>query len=267
MRTLTYVLAVLFAACSSSSQPPLADASGLDAGSDLLTTSDTRRDSQTPLDLSHDLWTDVARDVGLGPFGVITGSCGELDDELTSVEPTYLRNVFDFQADGFDPEDSERLTLGAQEVLRDGNAGGSSLISETFAFEVLARCDMATLLKTEEEVVYDRVGKKTDLIVSFDALKIGVSVTRAVSFPRDQPYTSQQAEALITDKLSDILSSTANVSAEDAWNKQILHVMTDTRAGADTIESIIPSIDPTIRADSIVIVTVTEGTDDAIYEE
>ena len=35
----------------------------------------------------------------------------------------------------------------------DGNAGGSSLLSEVFAYEVLHRCEGATLLKTETDAI------------------------------------------------------------------------------------------------------------------
>jgi len=51
-----------------------------------------------------------------------------------------------------------------------------------------------------------------------------VSVTRAVHFPFGEPYTLDEATTLLTRKLSEILESTANVSAEDAWVKQILYV-------------------------------------------
>jgi hypothetical protein len=150
-------------------------------------------------------------------------------------------------------------------VLTDGNAGGSSLESEIFAYEVLARCEGASLLKTETEVVYDTAGKITDLLVDIDGLKIGVSVTRAVAFPFESAYTVEQAETLLTGKLADILESSANVSAADAWTKQILHVIAYAEGHAASLETALANIDDAIVADTIVYVTITDGDDAFIY--
>ena len=69
------------------------------------------------------------------------------------------------------------------------------------------------LLKTETEIVYtDISGKKTDLLVTIGGIKWGVSVTRAVGFPRDDPYTVERAGQLLEQKLSGVIASTANVT-------------------------------------------------------
>ncbi len=63
---------------------------------------------------------------------------------------------------------------------------------------MLYRCELAVLLKTEAEIVYrDDGGKKTDLLVEMDAAKIGVSVTRAYGWPPEDPYTVEDATALL----------------------------------------------------------------------
>lgn len=211
--------------------------------------------------------TAAARDGGtVEGFGTISGACDELDDELTSTTAATLRNAIDFGTDPYDDTDMDRLTEGGREIIRDGNAGGSSLLSEVFAYEVLARCEGAVLLKTETEIVYDDpMGKKTDLLVDIDGLEIGVSVTRAVGFPRDDPYPPMQARDLLTDKLMDIQDSTANVSAEDQWTKQILHVIAYAPGHADTVLAEHANLDPAVRADTVLVVTVTDGDDDFLY--
>src|SRR5678815_651626 len=100
------------------------------------------------------------------------------------------------------------------------------------------------------------MGKITDLLVEIDGLKIGVSVTRAVAFPFDQPYPPEQAMALMQRKLSDILLSTANVAPEDAWTKQALHIIAYSDQHAAVIDSALQQIDPAVRADTVVIVTI-----------
>lgn len=125
---------------------------------------------------------------------------------------------------------------------------------------------MATLLKTEGEVVYtDPMGKKTDLLVGFDGLKVGVSVTRAYGFPPDDPYTVAQAEALLTDKLGDIPLSTANVAPEDQWIKQILHVIAYEEMHAESVATAYAGLPANVKGDTIVLVTVTYGNDEFIY--
>ena len=73
-----------------------------------------------------------------------------------------------------DPADRPLLTPGGQRLAATPNAGGSSGLSEIFAYEQLARCEAATLLHTETEIMYDGTGKITDMEVSIDGHKIGV---------------------------------------------------------------------------------------------
>ena len=198
-------------------------------------------------------------------FGEISGECDVRDDELTSAEPAFFVSHIDFGMDPYDPGDFSRLTEGGQEIINDGNAGGSSLYSEVFSFELLARCEAATLLKTETEIVYDTQGKLTDLLVELDGLKVGVSVTRAVAFPFENPYSVAQAKTLLEGKLSDIHVSSANVSAGDAWVKQILYVIAYAEGHAESLRQAFEQMDPAIVGDTVVMVTVSDGDDAFLY--
>lgn len=200
-------------------------------------------------------------DAGLG---MLSGECGLIDaTPLGSPDPSAFENAIDFRRLGFD---YDQLTPDGQAVFDAGNLGGSSLHSEVIAFEVLARCEGATLLDTEATVQYvDPMGIKTDLRVEIDGLPVGVSVTRAVGFPPDDPYTEAQASALLTDKLEDVLASSANVAPADAWIKQILHVIAYGDMHAQSIVAAHAALPPEVRADTILLVTVTHGDDDFVY--
>lgn len=202
--------------------------------------------------------------VPLAGFGDITGECGVLGAmDIQSSSPRVVRDTIDFGMMLFDPT---KLSPGGQTIYSKGNLGGSSLESEIISYEVLYRCELATLLKTEGEVLYQSsMGKKTDLLVSMDTFKVGVSVTRAYGFPSDAPYTVMQAYDLLSKKLSDIQLSTANVAPADAWKKQILHVIAYTSAHADVMEQAYAMVDPAVRADTVLLLTVTEGSDEFIY--
>ncbi len=202
----------------------------------------------------------------LDGYGVISGTCGEIDlEDITSDTPDYVTNGLDFT--GRPMFDDMLLTAGGQEIVADGNLGGSSLYSEVFAFEVLHRCEGAELLKTEGEIVYQTMGKKTDILLEIDGERVGVSVVRAMSFPEGAPYPVSQAYDVLEGKLADILQSSANVAPEDAWPKQILAVIAQTPDHATAIEQAYDMVAEATKADTIVYVTVTEGDDDFIYYE
>lgn len=202
----------------------------------------------------------------LDGFGTLSGDCDVLDEELTASMPAYVENALDFGMDPYDESDKSRLTTGGMEIIDDGNAGGSSLLSEVFAYEVLYRCELAALIKTETEIQYaDDQGKITDLLVEIDGFKIGVSVTRAVDFPFEDPYTVEQANTLLTDKLQDVQSSSQNVLPGDAWEKQILHVIAYAPGHEDSIETAFSQLDASVKADTILWVTVSNGEDAFLY--
>jgi hypothetical protein len=208
---------------------------------------------------------DAAPDAPAG-FGTLSGMCGVLmTTDLTSTSPSIVRDTFTFDRAFVDPDDRPLLTPGGKHLAETPNAGGSSGLSEVFAYEQLARCEEAGFYKTETEIVYDTVGKITDLEVTIDGHKIGVSVTRAVAFPFGDPYTMDAANALLTKKLEGIAESTMNVSAGDRWDKQFLAVMAWDDQAADTIVQSWNGLDASLQADTILIVTSTAGEDLFIY--
>jgi hypothetical protein len=194
---------------------------------------------------------------------IVSGECGILDTELTDASPhfvdtTVLVNTCDYVPDYMSP--------GAYEIWTDGNAGGSSIYSEIFAYEIASQCEDALLLKTETEILYiDPHGKLTDLLLEIDGLKIGVSVTRAFIYPLGTPLTPQRAEELLTDKLEGVLLSSANVAPADQWVKQILVVETPTVADKAVLTNAYAGLDPAVKADTICWVVATDGDDGFIY--
>lgn len=162
--------------------------------------------------------------------------------------------------------DYDLLTPGGQQIKDEGGLNDGSIYSELVAYEVLARCDMAELLKTEAKILYKNpMGKKTDLLVELAGHKVGVSVVRAVGFPQDDPYTVAQAEMILKKKLGDIALSTANAAPEDAWIKQILSVVAYGPMHVESILTAYDGLDPTLKADTILVVSVTDGADAFIY--
>lgn len=202
----------------------------------------------------------------LDGFGVLTGDCDVIDDEITSQDSFIFENSIDFGMDPYDDMDLMKLSEGGQTMIEKGNAGGSSLYSEVCAYEVLYRCEEAVLLKTETEIQYEGAsGKITDLLVEIDGQKVGVSVVRAFAFPFEDPYPIEEAERILDDKLSDIQLSSARVKEEDRWVKQILSVIAYTEQHAMQIRMAYDQLDASVKSDTILVVTVTEGEDRPLY--
>lgn len=246
------LLLVAVAACSSSKSPAAPDAA---TGS-----VDAARGADAAVAV------DAPGAVPLPGFGDLSGMCGILQvADLTGPTPELFHDTLTFQRRYNDPDDRPLLTPGGQHLAATPNAGGSSGFSEIFAYEELARCELATFLKSETEIVYDTAGKITDLEVEIDGHKIGVSVTRAQTYPLGQPYPLSTATTLISRKLTDIQASTANVSAQDRWDKQVLAVLAYDDATAAVVEQAWNGLDAGVKANTIVVVTTTGGDDTFIY--
>jgi hypothetical protein len=239
-----YILAIALAACGSSEQSVRPDASNM-----------------------LDIDAAAAPDTQQGPvgFGDLSGMCGVLDTEVTDTAPSLVRATLTFARRFDDPADRPLLTPGGQTLIATPNAGGSSWYSEVFAYEEIARCEMASLLKTETQITYDVTGKITDMLITLDGEKIGVSVTRAQTYPLGTPYQLSAAQTLLTKKLEDIKTSSANVSAADRWRKQVLAVLAWDAAAADVMEQAWTGLDASVKADTIVVLTTTDGDDTFIY--
>ncbi|NVB84401.1 MAG: hypothetical protein HOV81_38860 [Kofleriaceae bacterium] len=204
--------------------------------------------------------------VPLAGFGDLAGMCGVLNDpELTGASPSAVHVTLTFQRRYNDPADRNLLTEGGARMMATPNAGGSSALSEAFAYEELARCELAPLLHTETEIMYDTTGKITDLEVVIDGHKIGVSVTRAFAYPLGTPYTLSAAQTLLTRKLEDIKASTMNVSAADRWTKQILAYLSYDDQSTAILDQAWAMTDAATKADTILLVITTGGDDAFIY--
>lgn len=202
--------------------------------------------------------------VPLPGFGAVTGACGPLSlMDLTSPSPATFDTRLDF---GMNPFDAGLLSDGGYRLFTTPNAGGSSVASETFAYEVLHRCELAELFATETQVTYTpTTSKKTDLVVTLEGQVVGVSVARAFKFPPGSPLLVSDARSLLTGKFSDIQVSSRNVDPPWRWRKQILHVLAYDDVARQAVLDAAAQIDAGVRGDTILYLTTTDGNDAFIY--
>ncbi len=216
--------------------------------------------------LTVDARLDASADAAVG-FGALSGDCGGITlADLTSTTSRLVQVSFDFPRE-YTAADQPLLTSGGMRLATTPNAGGSSELSELFAFEHLARCEGATLLKTETEIVYDTTSKKTDILVRLEGHNIGVSVVRMFQFPLPTPLSMEEATRRLTGKLQDIPLSTASVSEGDRWTKQFLPVLAFDAAAAATVIRAYDLLGADVKRDTVVVVITTDGADAFIYNE
>ena len=231
------------------------------AGTDATAAPDSDADSATA-----DAASDAAADASgkTTAWGPISGSCGVLGPELKSTAPSFIVNTWHFDKSG--PFDPAPLRIGAKKRYDGPNAGGSSKCSEVMSMQMLHECDGAVTLKPEVEITYDSQGSITDWLASFGGVKIGVSVSRAYKGPTVNTYTLADADTLLGKKLKGILEATANVSAADKWQKQILHIWTLRADWVPILQQSWEKMDAALKADTILLVTVEEGSDSVVKD-
>jgi len=157
-------------------------------------------------------------------------------------------------ARGAEAELTPMLSLNAQRMLLEDNAGGSSRVSEAMSFEVLHRAFGAQLLKLELELKYwPSNGSITDYSIDIEGVQLGVSVTRAMGKP-GIGFGAEAAEALLRKKLHGVIRSSQ--TCLDDLEKQILHVWVRTAEVADAVERAYAAIEPELVSSTVVLVTV-----------
>jgi hypothetical protein len=265
---LLFPLLLGLAACSSEPAVPFDGDAGRNPPFDLgaadapaNTDLGVRPDAETVTDVGNASDAAPPADGPLPGLGGLSGACGNLRAMLHSTAPSLVENGLVFTAG--ERYDRTLLTPGGRRLYDTPNAGGSSSESEVFSYEVLARCEDATLVATETEVMYQApndagANSITDLLVAIGGERVGVSVTRAYR-PMPMVFSDANAHDLLVTKLTGINRSSMRVLPAQRWVKQILHVFAVDVSAAQAIARAWATVDAGVRADTIVLVTVTRG--------
>jgi len=160
---------------------------------------------------------------------------------------------------GTDTVEQLSLSEDAMRLLNTPNAGGSSALSEAISLEIMIRYFGAKLYQTEMEIEYVEGSKKTDYSIDVFGQKVGVSVTRAMKFPRTAVYTTFDAQKLLVKKLIGVMESSENV-VSDCWNVQILHILCQTKQIAEIVVKEYQKLPQCLKKNTIVVLTITEKT-------
>jgi len=168
----------------------------------------------------------------------------------------FVWNVFRSKALSID---EITLSEGGQRIFETPNAGGNSVASEVMSFELLKTLYNAQLLRTEMEIDYEFANWKiTDYSIKVNGQNIGVSVARAMKFGGE--FDMDDAERILTKKLSGVIDSTRNACGQDKWQKQILHLWAQYEGTVDVLRRCYDKVIPDhLKSNTMVIVTVCEN--------
>lgn len=117
-----------------------------------------------------------------------------------------------------------KMNSDARRSLTAVNAGGKSVLSEMLSMQYFSQVLSAEAILLEKEVEYWIDYKMVDYVCTVKGVRVGVSVTRAMSYPDPAKFSLQCARELLDKKLYGLIVSRNAVAAQHTFFKSVLHV-------------------------------------------
>lgn len=163
----------------------------------------------------------------------------------------------------------EKFTLGkcALRVLGNINAGGNSIVSEALSAELFTRVFNANNIRTEMEVEYIFYNWKiADYTIRMYDKNVGVSVTRAFTYPNDDLFSIEFADKLLRKKITGLILARGNTDERDGYLTSILHIYCRSERVKNILKRAYNNLPENIKDNIIILCTITEGECDFIYK-
>ena len=137
-------------------------------------------------------------------------------------------------------------------ALTSPNAGGKSTVSEALSIQYFIDHYNASSVLIEKEIEYWIDYKIVDFVCTLNNQRVGVSVTRAMFFPKakhignpsyPQEYTIEDARKLIRKKLYGLIIARNGACNKHSFYKSILHIWCQTRKIADLLKQAYSELD------------------------
>jgi hypothetical protein len=159
------------------------------------------------------------------------------------------------------------VSKGAEKIYKEPNAGGSSVNSEALSADLFHSLFNVTNIITEMEIDYEVMNwKKCDYLMDVSGETFGVSVTRAMKYPSPNLYDYEDAELLLSRKLSGLVVARSGIVNEDYnFTKSILHIWCQTQKIAEIVSDVYNCLDEASKDNIIVMLTVSAPQCDYIY--
>ena len=159
----------------------------------------------------------------------------------------------------------QELHAGTQRVRDVPNAGGHSEHSEALSFEVLHALLGASDVVTEMQIVYATKSPIADYVCTVRGVRVGVSVTRALTYawPGPHAFEVEDAARLLERKLTGLERAKRSVVDEFAWKGHVLHVWAqDERVQRCLLDALASAL---FRSTAVVLVTLCRELDHVVF--
>lgn len=104
------------------------------------------------------------------------------------------------------------------------NAGGASEYTEAMSIHYFENVFDGSEFILENEVQYWKEHKMVDYMCTINKQRFGVSVTRAMGFPRSSGFTYKDGKELLRSKIKDLIVACDLVITKHSFIKSILHI-------------------------------------------
>ena len=142
------------------------------------------------------------------------------------------------------------------------NAGGNSKYSEALSIQYFRERFRARNFILEMEIKYWIDYKMCDFICEIKGNRVGVSVSRAMGFPKSSDFTHEIAYNLLCKKLHGLVIASRGICEKQEFFVSVLHIFCQDQRVADIVRDIYPTIlsedDSNTIKDVIMILTVCE---------
>ena len=191
----------------------------------------------------------------LGEMGMLTNLLGDIPYN------SYSNSVF------LDTLTVKKPFIFCEEASRSlsvENAGGHSEISEALSIHYFVKTFGAKDVLYEKQIEYYIDYKMVDYVATIENRRVGVSVTRAMSYPSPDRFTHEDALALLHKKIYGLIVSRNSVTDRHSFFKSVLHVWCQSHRIAWILREAYSSLDIAdygldVKGSLILILTVCES--------
>lgn len=124
----------------------------------------------------------------------------------------------------------------AYKALEKKNAGGNSLISESWSIHIFSELSKVTDCIYEMDIEYFYDYKMVDFIIEYTNCRIGVSVTRAINYFN---FTDKEAINLLEKKLNGLIIARNTVVEKHSFYQSILHIFSPSIETTEILKNVI----------------------------
>lgn len=145
------------------------------------------------------------------------------------------------------------------------NAGGKSNVSEMYSIDLFLKKYGAKDFIFEKEVEYWVDYKMVDFICTIKGERVGISVTRAMGYPKCIDFDKKKAKELLNKKINGLIIARDSVIESQNFSKCILHIWCQSKRICSIVGDSFKKM-KNLNTDSELLLLLTICPDERIYK-